>query len=348
MDVVRCRAGEGTFTNESTQGWEELDFTTPVQITAGTTYVAGYFAPKGHYAADTNGLSSAVTNSLLTALAGGGVYAYGSSAGLPHSDRGRTTNYWIDVVYQPDAGGTAPSVTAALPSSGATNVPVSAPVKVTFNEPVNSGSTTLTLTDSGGNAVTGTTALDVSGTVLTFTPSSPLAAGTTYTVSVSATSTTGTRCRPLTTWQFVTAGAPVCPCTLFESDATPKNSSANDSSSVTLGVQFTPDTDGWITGVRFYKGAGNTGTHIGNLWTASGTMLAGGHVHQRNGERMADRTVPEPGGRYCGHDVRRGVLRAQRALRRRLGLLRQHSKQLSAPCSVRCRIGGKRGLRVRR
>jgi methionine-rich copper-binding protein CopC len=214
-----------------------------------------------------------VTNSLLTALAGGGVYTYGSSMAFP-TQSWENTNYWIDVVYQPDAGGTAPSVTAALPSSGATNVPVSAPVKVTFNEPVDSGSTTLTLTDSGGNTVTGATALDVSGTVLTFTPSSPLVAGTTYTVSVSATSATGTAMSSPATWQFVTAGASVCPCTLFESDAAPKNSSANDSSSVTLGVQFTPDTDGWITGVRFYKGAGNTGTHIGNLWTASGTMLA--------------------------------------------------------------------------
>src|SRR5262249_35700269 len=29
----------GTFANESTQGWEELDFSTPVSITAGTTYI---------------------------------------------------------------------------------------------------------------------------------------------------------------------------------------------------------------------------------------------------------------------------------------------------------------------
>jgi hypothetical protein len=263
----------GTFTNESTQGWEELDFATPVQITAGTTYVAGYFAPKGHYAADTNGLSSAVTNSALTALVGGGVYAYGSSATFP-SQSWDNTNYWVDVVYQPNAPGTPPSVTAASPSSGATSVPVSASVKVTLNEPVDSASTTLTLTGSGGNTVTGTTALNGSGTVLTFTPSSPLTAGTTYTVSVSATSSAGTAMSSPDTWQFVAAGTSACPCTLFESDATPTNTSANDSSSVTLGIQFTPDTSGWITGVRFYKGSGNTGTHIGDLWTADGTQLA--------------------------------------------------------------------------
>ena len=36
-------------------------------------------------------------------------------------------------------------------------------------------------------------------------------------------------------------------------------------------MKFTADVNGSITGIRFYKGAGNTGTHIGNLWTASGT-----------------------------------------------------------------------------
>jgi len=31
---------------------------------------------------------------------------------------------------------------------------------------------------------------------------------------------------------------------------------------------------GTITGIRFYKGTGNTGTHVGNLWSSSGTLLA--------------------------------------------------------------------------
>jgi hypothetical protein len=41
-----------------------------------------------------------------------------------------------------------------------------------------------------------------------------------------------------------------------------------------LGVKFTADRNGLISGIRFYKAAGNTGTHVGNLWTASGTRLA--------------------------------------------------------------------------
>jgi hypothetical protein len=47
-----------------------------------------------------------------------------------------------------------------------------------------------------------------------------------------------------------------------------------DSSPVELGVKFRADADGYITGLRFYKNSLNTGTHVGHLWTASGTLLA--------------------------------------------------------------------------
>ena len=45
--------------------------------------MASYFTSTGHYAATQNGLASAVTNGPLTALAGGGVYAYGSANTFP-------------------------------------------------------------------------------------------------------------------------------------------------------------------------------------------------------------------------------------------------------------------------
>ena len=41
-----------------------------------------------------------------------------------------------------------------------------------------------------------------------------------------------------------------------------------------LGVKFTSDTSGHITGIRFYKASTNTGTHVGNLWSSTGTLLA--------------------------------------------------------------------------
>ena len=39
-------------------------------------------------------------------------------------------------------------------------------------------------------------------------------------------------------------------------------------------MKFHTDVSGFVTGIRFYKGAGNTGSHVANLWSSSGTLLA--------------------------------------------------------------------------
>jgi hypothetical protein len=90
----------GTFTSETASGWQEFDFSSPVTVTAGTTYVASYHTDVGHYAVTGNGLASAVTNGPLTALASGGVYSYGSANAFP-SNTFNASNYWVDVVYSP-------------------------------------------------------------------------------------------------------------------------------------------------------------------------------------------------------------------------------------------------------
>ena len=61
--------------------------------------------------------------------------------------------------------------------------------------------------------------------------------------------------------------------TLLE-HATPPTADGGDPGAVELGVRFSADRPGTVTGVRFYKSAANTGTHSGSLWTAGGTRLA--------------------------------------------------------------------------
>jgi hypothetical protein len=56
--------------------------------------------------------------------------------------------------------------------------------------------------------------------------------------------------------------------------ATPAQIATNDPSAVELGVRFRADANGLISGVRFYKASTNTGTHVGSLWSNSGTLLA--------------------------------------------------------------------------
>ncbi|HEY9293779.1 MAG TPA: DUF4082 domain-containing protein [Microlunatus sp.] len=47
-----------------------------------------------------------------------------------------------------------------------------------------------------------------------------------------------------------------------------------DQEAVTVGTQVTADQPGTITAVRFYKGAGNTGSHLGAIYGATGKLLA--------------------------------------------------------------------------
>ena len=64
-----------------------------------------------------------------------------------------------------------------------------------------------------------------------------------------------------------------CPCSIF-SGMTPASPDSEDGNSVELGVKFRSDIAGQINGIRFYKASTNTGTHVGSLWTSSGTLLA--------------------------------------------------------------------------
>src|SRR5215217_7958324 len=70
------------------------------------------------------------------------------------------------------------------------------------------------------------------------------------------------------------APAAGCPCTIWPGTATPASPSDPDTAAVEVGVKLRSDVDGYVTGIRFYKGSGNTGTHIGSLWSGTGTRLA--------------------------------------------------------------------------
>ena len=60
-------------------------------------------------------------------------------------------------------------------------------------------------------------------------------------------------------------------------------------------MKFRSDTDGYITGVRFYKGTQNTGTHVGHLWTSGRPATRRGHLHGRDRLGLAGGDVRQPG-----------------------------------------------------
>ena len=122
----------------------------------------------------------------------------------------------------------------------------------------------------------GSTSYDDPTTTVTFTPAAALAYSSTYTATLSgAKDLAGNLIAAPVTWSFTTAAAPAS-VTLFNSGDVPAVTAAGDTGNVELGVRFTPDVDGTVTGVKFYKGTGNTGTHTGTLWSSAGTQLATG------------------------------------------------------------------------
>jgi hypothetical protein len=270
-----------TFTGETTTGWQQATFGTPVTITAGTIYVASYYAPRGRYAADGGYFTgTAVVNGPLTALAdgtsgGNGVYRYGSGGGFPSSTFG-ATNYWVDVVFIPSTSipdTIKPTVTDRQPASGATNVPVSGGVSATFSESVQQS--TIALTVTGPTAVTGTSTYSDATRTVTFAPGAALTPATTYTVSLTGAKDQAGNQTDAVTWTFTTASTTTgCPCSIWPSTTTPATPAANDNSAVEVGVKFRTDRAGYITALRFYKGSGNSGTHVGSLWTRTGSKLA--------------------------------------------------------------------------
>src|SRR5262249_8190911 len=62
--------------------------------------------------------------------------------------------------------------------------------------------------------------------------------------------------------------------TIWPSTAVPVGVDGGPDSPVEIGVRFTSDVAGTVTGIRFYKASANGGTHVGNLWTSTGTNLA--------------------------------------------------------------------------
>ena len=270
-----------TFTNETATGWQQVLFASPVTIAPNTTYVASYLAPEGHYDDDDwyfSGLDSGVNNGPLHALAdgldgGNGVFVYSSSSAFP-TDTLQSANYWVDVVYSNSVTDTTPpTVTSETPAAGANGVSTTASITATFSESVQAGTISFVLKDAAGNSVTATSRYDSETFTATLTPSAPLSLATTYTATVSGAQdlADNVMASPVS-WSFITATVP--DATIWPNSAVPEVPSYTDGIPIEVGVKFLADTAGSITGIRFYKGADNTGTHVGNLWTAGGTLLA--------------------------------------------------------------------------
>jgi hypothetical protein len=242
-----------TFANETASGWQEVLFTQPVQVTAGTGYTASYHSDE-FYSATPGYFTTPLTKGYLTAPVNAGVYGYGSSVGLP-ANTFNASNYWVDVLFAVPPPTAPPTITSGLTASGMVGVPFNYTISAT-NAPTSFNATGLPT----GLSVDTTTGI-ISGT--------PTAAGT-VSLTLSATNAKGTGSATLT----LTINASTGFYSLFSTSTVPGTVTVNDSNPVELGVKFSAAAAGNIIGMRFYKGPQNTGAHTAELWDQTGSLLA--------------------------------------------------------------------------
>ncbi len=274
LDHCRAAARSASFANETATGWQQVLFATPVTVEGGLAYIASYHAPVGRYSVTAGAFNGAGVNRpplhapASAAGAGNGLYSYGPGGFPSQSSNGN--NYWVDVIYEDTS---APRVTTTAPSAGQASVPATTTVNATFDEAVQPGSVAMELRDDGGGLTAGAQTYDAPSRTASYSPNAPLAAGRTYTAAVTAaTDLQGNGMTAPAVWSFTTVSANSI--SIFGPTAQPAVPAAKDPGAVELGAKFRSDVAGQIAGVRFYKGAGNTGLHTGRLWSQSGTFLA--------------------------------------------------------------------------
>ena len=181
---------------------------------------------------------------------------------------------------------TPPQVSATSPASAAVGVSVTVQPTVTFNEAMSAASisgSSFELRDATNTLVSAAVVYDAGSRSAIMTPTAPLASQSVYTLTIHGGATdprakdaAGNALAASTSWSFTTGTAtvvPACPCDVFGPSAVPANPAVVDPNAVELGVRFTSDVAGSVTGIRFYKGTANTGTHLGHLWNLAGTSL---------------------------------------------------------------------------
>ncbi|MGZ3862135.1 MAG: DUF4082 domain-containing protein [Bacteroidia bacterium] len=250
------------FTSETASGWQEVHFANPVYVKADTTYIASYFSPGGTFAiSPAYFTNSGVSNPPLTALQKGvdgpnGVYKYGG--GFPNG--GNDANYWVDVLFVQEQ--TTPQ-TLSYTLSGITD--------------------NANCSNAGSNLSTTTVTVNPlpNGTI---TSAGPSCKGQAIELVFNASSGTG----PFTikvndsTYTNISSGVPFstgasasAAKSIWDNNTLPGTPSVTiDSSSIEVGLKFRSTVPGKITGIRFYKGVANTGTHTGSLWSSTGSLLS--------------------------------------------------------------------------
>ncbi|GAA3088881.1 hypothetical protein GCM10010485_28880 [Streptosporangium carneum] len=194
------------FTSETASGWQQVSFSSPVSVTAGTTYVASYHTTSGFYSVSRLYFTQARTNGPLTApensaASVNGVYSYGTASTFPVNGF-QATNYWVDVLFSPSTSFWSSADTPDTASHNDSNaITVGLKFRPSANGSIrgvkfykgslNTGTHTGSLWTSGGQLLAGVTFSNETASgwqEANFSSSVAVTAGTVYVVSYHTTS----------------------------------------------------------------------------------------------------------------------------------------------------------------
>lgn len=254
-------------TTESSHGWQTVVLSQPIDVVPGVTYVASYVAPQGGYSVSPGQFGTGgYTRGPLSVPANGGAFTY--STGFPAETS--ATNYSVDVTFQPDEA--APTATTRTPAIGATDVAAGTTISVTFSEAITAQHVGKVL--ANGSAVAGTWSLSGDRKTLTFDPAGLLPAGATVSVEVTdVVGLTGVSGDGVA-WSFSVMATGQTVTSLFADEVPQVPADPSDTASIELGTAFRSSVAGTVRAIRFYKGEGNNGVHVGALWSPTGSRLA--------------------------------------------------------------------------
>jgi len=272
---------EVPFANETSSGWQQQELASPLALDADTVYVVSVGLNTA-FVSTRSGLSEQIVVGPLQSVEDGQNGVFATAAATFPQQSFSSTNYFVDVVVAGSTSSPASlSVTSTTPTASAAGVGSAVTVGATFSEAVDPSSVDAQSFALGGPSgpVAATVSYDAGSNTALLSPAAPLQPGTTYTATVAASVRTpsGTQLGAPFSWTFTTTTG----ASLFSSVLTPSltglavqdGRSGSGPFSYELGVKIEVDTAVQLTALRFYKDTGETGAHVGRVWSADGTLL---------------------------------------------------------------------------
>ena len=142
--ILGVNLASATFTGETTSGWQTVNFTSPVAITANTIYVVSYFSPHGDYAKTVPYFTADIVNGPLTGLGWtaaepNGIYRYSSNSVFPDNNTYiGSTNYWADVIFSSTPPPTSFELVVNVQDNGTSNLSSQATITINLQQTLKS------------------------------------------------------------------------------------------------------------------------------------------------------------------------------------------------------------------